>query len=58
MENSRVLHLTCGHRIGVKEHRFVGSNGQAIFDTQTCLDIAEGRKPEKYKDDPPLRRER
>ncbi len=58
MENSRVLHLTCGHRIGIGEHRFVGSDGQAIYDTQTCLDIAEGRKPMNGKDDPPLRRDR
>jgi hypothetical protein len=48
MEPSRILHLTCGHRIGRREHRFVGSDGQRLYDTQKCLDIAEGRKPQKY----------
>lgn len=48
MEHSRVLHLPCGHRISHKEHRFVGSDGQAIYDTQKCLDTAEGRTPQRY----------
>lgn len=45
---SRVLHLPCGHRIFRTDHRWVGSDGQRIYDTQTCLDLAEGRKPQKY----------
>lgn len=51
MESSQVLHLTCGHRIRRTDHRWVGTDGQAIYDTQTCLDIGEGRKPQKYRDD-------
>lgn len=31
-----------------KDHGFVGSNGHGRYCTQTCLDIAEGRKPQKY----------
>lgn len=42
------LHLTCGHRITTKDHRWVGSDGQAIYDSQKCLDIAEGRTPQKF----------
>lgn len=48
---SRVEHLPCGHVLFKHEHRFVGSDGQKVYDTQTCLDIAEGRKPTKYGKD-------
>lgn len=48
MEQSNVLHLACGHRITTRDHRWVASDGQAVYDTQTCLDIAEGRKPQKF----------
>lgn len=40
--------LSCGHRITRKDHAFVSSDGQRLFDSLKCLDIAEGRKPEKY----------
>ena len=43
-----VLHLTCGHTITTHDHRWVGTDGQAVYDSQTCLDISEGRKPQKY----------
>lgn len=51
MQTSNILHLTCGHRISRKDHRFVGTDGQAVYDSQTCLDVAEGRKPQRYRDD-------
>lgn len=47
MEQTRVLHLSCGHRIFRGDHRWVASNGQNVYDTKACLDIAEGRTPEK-----------
>lgn len=43
-----ILHLPCGHRITTKDHRFVGSDGQKMYDSQKCLDIDEGRKPQRY----------
>lgn len=45
---NNTLHLTCGHTIGRKDHRWVATDGQAVYDSQTCLDIAEGRKPQKF----------
>jgi hypothetical protein len=48
METSQVLHLSCGHRIRRTDHRWVATDGQAVYDSQTCLDIAEGRKPQKF----------
>lgn len=48
------LHLTCGHRISRKDHRWVGTDGQAVYDSQTCLDVAEGRKPQKFGRDEDL----
>lgn len=48
MEHSNILHLSCGHRISRKEHRWPSSDGQTLYDTQKCLDIAEGRTPQKY----------
>lgn len=48
METSNVLHLPCGHRITRRDHRWVGTDGQSVYDSQTCLDISEGRKPQKY----------
>lgn len=47
MEHSNVLHLPCGHRLRRTDHRWVASDGQAVYDTKKCLDIAEGRTPEK-----------
>ena len=43
--------LACGHRVARRDHCWVGTDGQKVYDTQTCLDIAEGRKPQKYRDD-------
>lgn len=40
--------LACGHTIGHRDHVWPSSDGQRVFDTQKCLDIAEGRKPQKY----------
>lgn len=45
------LHLPCGHLVRRKEHGFVSTDGQRVYDTQTCLDVSEGRKPQKYRDD-------
>jgi hypothetical protein len=48
MATSNVLHLPCGHVIERSDHRWVATDGQAVYDTQTCLDIAEGRTPQKF----------
>lgn len=41
----------CGHRIRTKDHGFPSSDGQRLYDTRKCLDLAEGRKPEKFERD-------
>jgi hypothetical protein len=43
--------LACGHIAARRDHRWVGSDGTKVYDTQTCLDVGEGRKPQKYRDD-------
>jgi hypothetical protein len=37
--------LACGHRAARRDHRWVGTDGTKVYDTQKCLDIDEGRKP-------------
>jgi hypothetical protein len=44
----------CGHRMSHKDHGFVGSDGVRLYDSLKCLDVAEGRTPQKPdKDEKP-----
>jgi hypothetical protein len=43
--------LACGHRAARRDHRWVGTDGTKVYDTQKCLDIDEGRKPQRYDKD-------
>lgn len=45
---TNATHLPCGHRITRKEHGFVSTDGLRLHDSQTCLDRAEGRTPQKF----------
>lgn len=51
--------LPCRHTMSRKEHGFVSTDGQRLHDTQTCLDLAEGRTPAKPDEwEPTLHRAR
>ena len=46
--------LACGHVMDHRDHGFVGSDGLSLYDTLKCLDVAEGRTPQKPdKDEKP-----
>lgn len=42
------VRLLCGHTVSHTDHLWPSSDGQTLYDTRTCLDRAEGRKPQKF----------
>lgn len=48
MARSPRILLACGHVVSRRDHGFVSTDGRRTFDSQTCLDTAEGRTPQKF----------